>query len=278
MGRTALLVKPEDKPALEKLTKDLQISATLLTPHQARYLVDLYYQIQDTRVGTGNQAIQLGKSEEPNEVVAYFARQLEIIEDQIRKALDKYTSASEIGIWAKSITGIGPVISAGLVANINPEHCISAAKVWRFCGLAPGQKRERGKKLDFNPSLKRLSWLIGESFVKVSNHPNDYYGNLYKKRKELEEGYNEEGKYSDQAKEAITVKKYRDDTKAKKIYEQGKLPPGHIHARAKRYAAKMFIAHFAAVYYESTFKKKAPEPYAIVHLGHVDYLPPPNWP
>ena len=36
--------------AIIRLTKDLKAAATMLEPSEARYLVDLYYTIQDERI------------------------------------------------------------------------------------------------------------------------------------------------------------------------------------------------------------------------------------
>ncbi len=52
---------------------------------------------------------------------------------------------------------------------MRPEIYSSAGKVWKTCGLAPGQKRVRGQKFDYNPSLKTLCWKIGESFIKLGD-------------------------------------------------------------------------------------------------------------
>jgi hypothetical protein len=55
------------------------------------------------------------------------------------------------------------------------------------------------------------------------------------------------------------------------------LPPAHIHARAKRYAVKLFLAHYQQVAYELHFGKKPPNPYPIEILGHAHMIDPPNY-
>jgi hypothetical protein len=56
------------------------------------------------------------------------------------------------------------------------------------------------------------------------------------------------------------------------------LPPARIHRRAVRYAVKLFLAHYHHVAYEVEFGEPPPKPYVIEHLGHVDFIGPPNWP
>ena len=53
------------------------------------------------------------------------------------------------------------------------------------------------------------------------------------------------------------------------------LPPAHIHARAKRFAVKIFLSHFHEVWYELHHKKPAPSPYPIANMpGHVHKIDP----
>lgn len=52
------------------------------------------------------------------------------------------------------------------------------------------------------------------------------------------------------------------------------LPPAHIHARARRYAVKMFLSHLQQVWWEYQYNEPPPKPFAIAVLGHKDYVPP----
>ena len=64
-------------------------------------------------------------------------------------------------------------------------------------------------------------------------------------------------------------KKIGKDTDAYAAYSQGRLPPAHIHARAKRYAIKLFLAHLHHKMYMEHYGKEPPLPYAIAHLDHA---------
>ena len=114
--------------------------------------------------------------------------------------------------------------------------------------------------------------------MKVHANESDIYGKVYVARKAQEMAKNEAGDFADQAARSLEEKKYGKETEARKAYEQGKLPQARIHARAKRYAVKLFLSHWHAVAYESHFGKEAPKPYVITHGGHVHFLKPPNWP
>ena len=71
---------------------------------------------------------------------------------------------------------------------------------------------------------------------------------------------------------------YFAETDARKHLEAGKLPPAQLHARAKRYAVKLFLAHWQHVAWEIRFGEAPPKPYALTQLQHAHYIAPPNWP
>ena len=48
-------VVPINLELLQKLSKDVKQTATNLTKNEARYLVDLYYQIQNFRIAVAGQ-------------------------------------------------------------------------------------------------------------------------------------------------------------------------------------------------------------------------------
>lgn len=261
---------------LEILTaKDLREAAQKLTVGEARYLVDLYYQIQDFRLATANQIRSLGTGE-PGHVIKWSFAAMEYVENRIKKALDYYTDAEQSGLgpWAKSVYGIGPVITAGLLAHIDLRKCRTVGSIWRFAGLDPTSHWGKGEKRPFNAALKTLCWKAGESFVKFSGSPQCLYGRLYLQRKALEQQRNEAGEYKEQAHKILLAKKIGKDTEAYKAYIEGKLPAGHIHARAKRWAVKVFLAHYYEKGCRLVLKKEPPVLYSIAMLGHVHRIEP----
>lgn len=262
--------------AVSRLNRDIIKAMTEVTANEARFLVDAYYMIQGSRIRANNQEKALEKSEEPHDVIHWLKEQDELLEKQIRRALDYYTESLPIGRWAKSIVGVGPVIAAGLISRIDIKRAPMVGHIWSYAGLDP-RKGKKGEKLNHDPAMKRLCWLIGESFVKVKGHEDDIYGKLYEKRKQYEAAKNEAGEYADMAKKVLEEKNIGKTTEAYKWYSQGKLPPAHIHARAKRYAVKMFLSHLWETWYKLEFKEEPPKPFAISILGHGHYMKPPEF-
>lgn len=256
---------------LVRINKDIKAAMANLTDSEARYLVDTYYQMQDNRIRAHGQIRSMGETAEPHAAVRWFADNSEMMENQIKLALQKYVQSKPVGQWLMAQKGIGPVISAGLLAHIDIHKAQTAGAIWKYAGIDPTQKWEKGQKRPWNAQLKVLCWKAGESFVKVSGKEDALYGKLYKERKEFEHKRNEEGYNKEVALEK--AKKVGKNTDAYKSYSQGKLPPAHIHARATRYAVKIFLSHLHEVWRKSE-GLEVPNPFAIAHLGHVHKIEP----
>lgn len=262
-----------DATALKKMSKDLKASVVTLTDNQVRYLVDTYYMMQGNRIRADNQVRSLAESGEPHDVLSWTSDNAEMLENQIKGALLKYAESKPIGRWLLSVYGIGPVIAAGLMAHIDITRAQTAGAIWKYAGLDPSAKWEKGQKRPWNASLKVICWKAGESFVKVSGKETAMYGKLYAERKQLETEKNEAGIYKEQAKQKLEKFSIGKSTEAYKAYSQGKLPPAHIHARAKRYAVKMFLSHLFEVWRELE-GLPVPNPFAISILGHAHKIEP----
>lgn len=266
--------------ALNKLKRDIKNAGTTLSKEEARYLVDLYYQMQEYRKASDNQVRQLQKEDtkEPHETLAFFANNFRTLERNIKSVLQVYAESKPIGQWMLSICGIGPVISAGLMANIDITKVQTAGQIQAFAGLDPTREWNKGQKRPYNARLKTLCWKIGQCFIKVQNNEEDVYGKIFAIRKAYEIERNEKGELADQAKAKLEKYNIGKDTDAYKWYSQGKLPPAHINQRASRYAVKIFLSHLFSVWYEMEHKEKPPKPYAIAILNHAHEIPIPNWP
>jgi hypothetical protein len=306
-----------------KLTKDLRKAAVTLGPREVRFLVDAYYTMQENRIRAAGQVRSM--SGEPHKVLDWLSDKSDSLEAQVRAALDAWSASQPMGKWARNVTGIGPVLAAGLLAHIDVAKCCckqfaglksedipkhdcegvpTVGHIWRFAGLDPTLKWEKGKKRPWNASLKVICWKIGESFVKVSGNESDVYGKLYFQRKAIEIQNNDSGKLAGAAAAgAERVAKNTDawpwysgcfpagaskivsdlkDEKARKQWlkenklEPGKgqpmLPPGHLHSRAKRWSVKLFLSHWHDAAYRNAFGKAPPLPYPIAVLGHAHMI------
>ena len=321
----------EQFEAISKLTKDLKGAAKLLGKSEARFLVDFYYSIQDNRIRSDAQVRELAKKRKPSDLTTWCADNFRTFENNIKNALNVFTLEYTVGKWCQSICGIGPVITAGLLAHIDITKAPTYGHIWRFAGLDSTQEWQKKTKRPWNAQLKTLcAFKLGESFVKVQNNESDYYGQLFVRRRERENRLNIEGRFADQAKaqlgdqqaiESLRERKYPikqrnfKEEAATLVWLEGRitadqareflllgneqklpfvnkcksqpagsgvrmLPPAQIHARARRFAVKMFLAHLHHVMFEDYHERRPMCPYPFEKLGHDQehYLPPPNWP
>jgi hypothetical protein len=268
---------PDIMAGVVKLTKDLRTAARNMSELDARFFVDRFYLTQSLRIRCEAQ-INAAPSE-PNEMLLYLAKQYRTLEQHMKNALNQFAQSRDEGLWLMAQMGIGPVIAAGIMSNINWRTALTPAKIWSFAGVSPTMVWKKGQKRPFNARLRVLQWKAGKSFVLQSKKPDSYYGQLYVTRKAYEEANNQNRVYAPQAAKILEEKNIGHDTDAYAYYSQGLLPPAHIDARARRYVAKRLLSHYWEVLW-AIYRGDQPKPksYAVEHLGHVDADPPPFWP
>lgn len=272
------LMSNEHLEPVMRLGRDLRAAAATLSDAEARYLVDAYYLMQENRIRSDHQAGKLAEAGEPNLFIKWLAEQNSKLEVQIRGALDRYTTAHKMGRVMKGVKGIGPVISAGLLANIDIAKAPTVGHIWCFAGLDPTATWNKGEKRPWNGRLKRLCWITGTSFVKAAGGKTPgFYHLLYKDRKLMEVERNEQGAYAEQAKKALIKNRYRDDTAARKAYEAGRLPAAHIQRRAERYAVKIFLSDIHVIWRWLEFGEKPIRPWIIASGLHAHWRMSPTF-
>jgi hypothetical protein len=264
----------EAAAAVRRLNRDLLKAATTLGVKEARYLVNAYYAMQEGRKAAGNQINGLSLTNQPHTVIAWLHDQNTTVEKQIKRALDAWSDSIPVARWAKTV-GIGPVIAAGLAAHIDMTRCPTVGHIWRFAGLDPTQERERGTRCPWNADLKALCSKIGEFLVRSGND-SDFYRRLYLQRQAQEAAANDAGKFADQAQRKLEHCKLARNTDSHTSYSQGKLPPTHVHARAKRWVVKLFLSHYHEV--ALRLAGQAPvKPFGTAILSGTHYIAPPNF-
>jgi len=193
--------------------------------------------------------ITKGKLSVPKEIadLVWYHNALLETEKQLAKRLNAWSSHHPLRInFLNRIRGIGAILSSGLIAWLHPiSRFPNISKLWKYCGLAPGQKRKRGQKLNYNPHLKTLMWKIATSFEK-QKASKSIYRRLYEEKK----------RYLNE----------REDLK-KAVEEKRKGAKLHIRLLALRFIAKRFLADLWV-----TWRKleglPITKPYSVAILGH----------
>lgn len=257
---------------IAKLTrKDIRAAAATIDADEARFLCEFYQDSQNDRIRFNNQERSMdGK---PNLLLKFLGSQAAGVEETIKKALFDYASNHKVGAWLVDVHGIGPVLAAGLLAHIDIKKAPTVGHIWRFAGLDPTVSWDKGVKRPFNAKLKKLCWLIGQSFMKTSGSDKSVYGKLYRERKQYEVSRNDNGGNASMAESLL--KRFGKDTEAYQHLLAGKLPPAQLDARARRWAVKIFLSHLHDVWYRAEFGVAPPKPFAIAILGHAHLIPVP---
>lgn len=262
---------------VEALERATSLLAGSLDRSGAAALVDLYYTWQEHRIALGNQTSQLVDAHSPAvDLVRHFYAQVGVLEKQMVKALGAWAKSTPEGRWALDQVGIGPVLAAGLGAYIDITKAPTVGHIWRFAGLDPTVTWGKGQRRPWNAKFKVHCWRIGDSFVKVSGKDSAFYGKLYKERKLQEVSKDAELAFADQAKASLETRNIK-DAALRAVYESGHLPAGRLDLRARRYAVKLFLAHYHEVSYWAHYGEAPPLPYPIAILGHAHKIDPPGF-
>lgn len=288
------------------LGRDIRQGARGLGMRDARYLVDLYYEVQRFRISSAHMARTASEQAEPATLMGYMSDQIRRLEGFVAKALGEFAEAHPLGDWLGQIVGVGPVISAGLIAHTWEYDFRTVSALWRFAGLDPTIIWARGSRRPFNAKLKTLCYKIGESFVKFQAHPDGFYGKLFLKFKYEEWDKNITGKnetaaleragrvgkgttaykwYAGQINPHWALEMLKSGTPwPERLPEEalgdGKpmLPPGHVNARARRRTVKLFLSHFWEVSYWLRHGQRPEDPWVIEHGGHTHKIEVPHAP
>ena len=194
-----------------------------------------------------------GKCEVPPDLETYvwLHNNLYAIEKEFSKTLDKWSKDHPIRIhFLNRVQGIGGVLASGVIAWLSPiSRFPNISKLWKYCGLAPGQRRVRGQPCGYNPKLKSLMWKIATSFEK-QNPEKSFYRRIYEQKKKY---YME-----------------REDIRRRlESGEKGVQP--HVRMMTLRYTVKRFLADLW-VQWRKLEGLPITKPYAHGVLGHTEYI------
>jgi len=173
-----------------------------------------------------------------------------------KKEMTNYGEAvGPIWDWLCEIRGLGEGgLAAQLLAQIDDiAKFDTVSKLWRYCGWAVIDGKidrcQKGEKSPYNRRLKSICWQIVDQFVKQRTV---LYRDLYDEEKARQKRLHPE-----------------------KIKENGrwKYNDGHLHHRAMRKVAKIFLQHVWVMWRESE-DLPVTEPYVQAIMGHTNIVEP----
>jgi hypothetical protein len=270
----------------------------LITPQQIpfpiiRSLVEIYYDFQDQRIITESR---LKNNSERNQIndeqlarfgVTELFKKAKSFENDIKTILTNeiihYPIYNE---WLSSLYGIGPIITAGLLANIQDiSKFDNISKLWQYAGF--GMNTYCSKCDEYTYIIKKYESKKAKKLQPFKNCPNcnsqttpviakrmpGYMSNWNDKFKVLcwkvGQSFEKQGTKSSYYKLYKQIKEEEHRNHPEKIKENGKtrFNDGHLRNRALRKTIKIFLAHLWVVW-RSIEGLEVSQPYVNTILGH----------
>nr|AIE98665.1 hypothetical protein [uncultured marine thaumarchaeote KM3_06_C02] len=190
---------------------------------EMKRLVTLHHRTQQAKIAIDNQVrgfsrIELLVPRFMEDLSDTLTKQEKGYVKEIKKLLD--SGDYPIWNWLKEIRGISHITAGKLIAYIDIDKTPGVANLWAYAGQTPDSKRRKGKKSNWNSTLKAVCYQIADLFVK-SRTPK--YRKIYDDEKERQLAIME-GEL--------------------KLEDDRATPPtrkGHAHRRAMRKSVKEFL-------------------------------------
>lgn len=143
-----------------------------------------------TQSGTSENGLEWGfglDDRDPNVAAAgAIVDQIKQMEHQAVLNLQRLMRKHPLGPWVKGQKGVGEKQAARLLGVIGDPYWHSAenrprtvSELWAYCGLKPGQKRQRGTQANWSTEAKTRAYLIAEACLKAQGP----YAEVYYQRK-----------------------------------------------------------------------------------------------
>ncbi len=146
-----------------------------------RVLVDLRQTIQKSRIQFGNRlsAIERDADEGDGELFERWHERFAMLEKELDKDIALYGGNLPIVGIMVCVKGVGPLLAAKVVSQIDITRPQSVSALWRYAGFGVvdghREKPVKGEKLHYNRTLKTTCYLIGSSFLKSSSPYRQLY-------------------------------------------------------------------------------------------------------
>lgn len=150
-----------------------------------------------------------------------YRNRLKDVEREMQKDMKGFCQLHDIWTkWLIEVKGIGPVLASVIIQCIDIHRAAHRSSLYKICGYGvdretgKAERLEAGKKISWNPVLKKTCFLIATSFIKSNSQYRQFYD--HRKAFELNRG---------------TLK-------------------NHAHMRALRFMVKQFLSDLYVVWRE----------------------------
>lgn len=149
-----------------------------------RILVDMREALQRQRIAFGNRIGALDRADDTGDhtsrdVMEWWQNHFLAAEAQANTDIKYALHDHPIYEYMRGIKGVGPLLSAQLIAQVDISRSPTVSAFWRYAGYAvingEREKKTKGEKLRYNARLKKICYLIGMSFIKSRSPYADVY-------------------------------------------------------------------------------------------------------
>lgn len=231
------------------------------------FLVDSNLSVENLRVGAQTRATHLEKNGKKDPHTLEIYDRLLGLEKYLDGEIGNLIEKHPVWPWASQVKGVGLENLPKIVGLIDIKKAKTISGLWKFAGYdvqnGKGPKREAGKKLSYNSTLRSMCWRMGGSLMKAGG---SFYGYYLKEKEKYEARFRKEGRKIVKA-EKLPVKN------GKRYESKGVISEGHIHNMALRKMIKLFLACLWVSWREGLGLPTRP-PYPIDKLGHSHIIRP----
>lgn len=101
------------------------------------------------------------------------------VEEQFEDLMRVATTEPIYTEWLEHVYGVSHVLTAKLIHKFGYcETFDRVSHVWSYSKLAPGQKRQRGEKANFDPEARKLLWIVADRIIMQgdrSHYKKEFY-------------------------------------------------------------------------------------------------------
>ena len=154
--------------------------------------INFLYDLQKMRIASGNRATGGADDAHLDKADKKFLDETKVGLEALEAAAKKHVAKRVKGVpiyekWLVDQRGVGPMMGAVLVSEIDIHKADTVSKIWKYAGLdvmpnGQGRRRVKGQKANFNPWLKtKLVKVLADAFIK--GYSRDEEGGYFFKRK-----------------------------------------------------------------------------------------------
>ncbi|GEM50123.1 IS110 family transposase [Deinococcus cellulosilyticus] len=164
MARFAQVLRPEVRPLANSHTRSLEALMT-----RRRQLVELLV-IENNRL---KQVHDDWVKHQLSTTAAFVKEQVEVVEAQMLEVIQKHAETSEVFELLQTVPGVGPVLSATLIAGLPELGKLNRQKIASLVGVAPinqdsGTKKGRGSVWGGRGDIRAVLYMATVACVRVN--------------------------------------------------------------------------------------------------------------